>query len=369
MTSTSRIPALRGALAKHRPRCDALLISHLTNVRYACGYTGSAGLAMLSAQSTDFFTDFRYQEQARAQVDSDFSVHIAKRGLFREAARVAKVLARKNPSAQRMRIGIEAEHVSVAAFQELQQLFAPATLVPTKGLVEDVRLVKDEGELDVMRRAITLIDEVFADICGFLKPGLSEREVSDQCERLMKARGASGTSFETIVASGVRGALPHGVASDKIIEAGDMVTIDMGARLEGYCSDFTRTVCMGRPTTEQQKVYEAVWDAQVRGCDAMRAGIPCKEADGVARKSIADAGYGKYFGHGLGHGVGLDIHEAPRVSPLGKGKLVAGSVVSCEPGIYIAGWGGVRIEDLILIQDGGREVLSKGDKPRKILEL
>lgn len=366
MPLSSRRLALQAAMQK--AKCDALLISHLPNVRYSCNYTGTAGLALIAPSALHFFTDFRYTEQARAQVPPEFKIHIAKKGLFRESARIAR--AQKTSNGKPLaRIGVEAEHVSVAAFQELQKLFPFATLVPTTGLVEGVRLLKDEGELEVMRRAIVLIDEVFEHICGFLKPGQSEREVSDECERQMRLRGASGPSFDTIVASGVRGALPHGVASDKKIEAGEMVTIDMGARLEGYCSDFTRTVCIGKADSEQQKVYETVWDAQVKAADAMRAGITCKEADGVARKSIADAGYGKYFGHGLGHGVGLDIHEAPRVSPLGKGKLQAGSVVSCEPGIYIANWGGVRIEDLILIQEGGREVLSHGNKPRKILEL
>jgi Xaa-Pro aminopeptidase len=360
MNFQSRIERLRTQVKK--TRCDALLISHSTNIRHACGFTGTAGLLLLTPTQAHFCTDFRYQEQAAQQLGPSFKIHIAKKGLFREAARVAKAQALS-------RIGIEAEHVTVAAFEEMQKLFAPSVMAPTKAIPEGVRLQKDAGEMEIMRRAIALIDEVFAHACGMLKPGLSEREVAEELHAQMRARGASGPSFDTIVASGIRGALPHGVASDKKIEHGDMVTIDMGAKLDDYCSDFTRTVCIGKPTAEQQKVYETVWDAQVRAGEAMRAGIGCKEADGVARKIITDAGYGKYFGHGLGHGVGLDIHEAPRISPLGKGKLADGSVVSCEPGIYIPNWGGVRIEDLLLVGEGGSEVLSKGDKPRTILKL
>src|SRR5207244_2853508 len=184
---------------------------------------------------------------------------------------------------------------------------------------------------------------------GVRRPGLTELEVAAELERTMRQRGASGPSFTTIVASGERGALPHGLASNKAIELGDMVTIDMGALVDGYCSDLTRTVCLGKPTHEQQKVYETVWQAQTTAAQSLHPGLGCKAADAIARKVIEDAGYGKEFGHGLGHGVGLAIHEQPRLSKIGTGKLQAGNIVTCEPGIYIEGFGGVRIEDMLVI--------------------
>jgi Xaa-Pro aminopeptidase len=185
----------------------------------------------------------------------------------------------------------------------------------------------------------------------------------------MKLRGASGPSFGTIVASGVRGALPHGVASHKKLEAGDMVTIDMGAIVDGYCSDCTRTVCLGQPSRQQQKIYETVWRAQTEACKQLRPGLGVKEADAIARKIIEDAGYGRQFGHGLGHGVGMEIHEPPRLSKLGKGKLASGMIVTCEPGIYIDNEMGVRIEDMLIITESGARILTKAAKPRKILAL
>jgi Xaa-Pro aminopeptidase len=355
-----RLHNLRRALV--RMNCDALAISNLTNVRYLCGYTGTSGLVLVSATEAFFITDFRYQSQAAQQVSSEYSIVIAEKGLWREAAQLAKKQRWKT-------LGFEAEHTSVAAWQDLQKELNPVETSPARAMVETLRLQKDEAEIAIMRRAVEIIDEVFEYICGVLKPGLSEREVSDELTRQMKLRGASGPSFETIVASGVRSALPHGVASDKILEAGELVTIDMGAIYNGYCSDCTRTVCLGKPTRKQQQIYEIVWRAQTAAAAALRPGLNVKAADAVARKIIEDAGFGKAFGHGLGHGVGIDIHEAPRLSRLGKGNLKSGMMVTCEPGIYLDGWGGVRIEDMLLITDSGAETLTQCAKPRKILAL
>jgi Xaa-Pro aminopeptidase len=359
MDYRSRLVALRRVLKKQQ--CDALVIGQRSNLQYLCGFTGTAGMAVVLPDKAFFLTDFRYQAQAAQQVPPEYSVVIAQKGLWAEAAAVLKT--------QAQRIGIEAEHTSVATYEEICGLLAPAAVVSTRGLVETLRERKDDGELAIMRRAIKIADATFDHLCSFLRPGLVERDVALEIEAHMKSLGASGTSFESIVASGARGALPHGVASDKVLQAGEMVTIDMGARYHGYCSDMTRTVCLGKPTREQQKIYEIVWRAQTTAAAAMKPGLGCKAVDKIARDVIAEAGYGEFFGHGLGHGVGLQIHESPRLSVLGKGKLQVGQVVSCEPGIYIPDWGGVRIEDLVLITSDGSQLLSKARKPKKILVL
>lgn len=359
MDFSLRLKNARGSLKKLN--CDAFVVSHLTNVKYLTGFSGTSGMAIVSAEAAWFITDFRYQDQARAQVPSEYSVIIAKSGLWKEAAKLFKN--------KTTRVGFEAEHTSVAAFEELQKQFAPIELVSTSHAIENLRLQKDDEELEIMRRAIQIADATFDYICGVLRPGISEIEVSSEIENHMKSLGASGTSFESIVASGVRGSLPHGIASEKILQAGEMITIDMGARYNGYCSDMTRTVCLGKPTSKQQKIYEIVWRAQRESASAFAPGVGCKAADKIARNVISEAGYKEFFGHGLGHGVGMDIHEQPRVSPLGKGRLQVGNVVSCEPGIYLPDWGGVRIEDLILITKRGGEILSRAPKPRKILAL
>ena len=361
MNYFSRFSLLCAALKTQN--CDAIVVSNLTNVRYLCGFTGSAGMIVITRGKAFFITDFRYQEQAASQVPSEYSVAIAKKGLWQEARRILKSNL-KNKSAK---IGFEAEHTSVAAWEENKKLFAPVELVATSRIVENLRMQKDEGELEIMKRAIRVADEAMEYIFGVLRPGLSEREVSDELLHQIKQRGASGPSFDFIVASGARGALPHGVASDKVLQLGEMVTIDMGAIVDGYCSDLTRTVCIGKPTRQQQKIYEIVWQAQTESAAKFRAGMGCKAADKIARGIISQAGYKDHFGHGLGHGVGMQIHEPPRVSPLGKGKLQIGSVVSCEPGIYIPDWGGVRIEDLLLITKTGAEILSGAPKPRKLI--
>jgi Xaa-Pro aminopeptidase len=339
-----------------------LVVSDLTNVRYLCGFTGTAGMAVVTPQEAWFITDFRYQSQAAQQVPDEYSIVIAERGLWREAARLLK-------KAKVGRIGFEAEHTSVATLEEIESLIKPAQAVSTKRVVEDLRLHKDDDEIAIIRQAVQIIDECFDYICGVMKPGMTEREVSNELLQQMKARGASGSSFETIVASGQRGALPHGIASDKQLAAGEMITIDMGAVFNGYCSDCTRTVSLGKVSREQQKIYETVWRAQTEAAVALKPGLSCRAADAVARKVIDEAGYGEYFGHGLGHGVGLEIHEQPRLSKLGKGTLKPGMIVTCEPGIYIEGVGGVRIEDMLVITKDGAETLTRARKPRRIIAL
>jgi Xaa-Pro aminopeptidase len=246
MNYAERLAKLRGALG-HANNCEALVVSDLTNVRYLCGFTGTAGMAVVTPQEAWFITDFRYQSQAAQQVPGEYSIVIAERGMWREAARLLK-------KAKVERIGFEAEHTSVAMLEEIESFIKPAQAVSTKRVVEDLRLHKDEDEIAIIRQAVQIIDECFDYICGVMKPGMTEREVSNELLQQMKARGASGSSFETIVASGERGALPHGIASDKKLAAGEMITIDMGAVFNGYCSDCTRTVALGKVSREQQKI-------------------------------------------------------------------------------------------------------------------
>ena len=312
MNSSLRLDNLRARLP--RLKCDAIVVSDLTNVRYLSGYTGTSGMVVVGKDAAWFLTDFRYKSQASQQVPNSFEIVIAEKGLWPEAAKILK-------KAKVGRVGFEAEHTSVAALEDIEKKIKPIVAVSTQRVVEDLRLNKDDAEIEIIQRAVKVIDEVFAHICGVLKPGLTELEVADELHHQMRLRGASGPSFDTIVASGVRGSLPHGVASHKKLAAGEMVTIDMGALVEGYCSDCTRTVCLGKPTRDQQKIYEIVWRAQTEATKQLRPGMECKAADAIARQIIEDAGYGAQFGHGLGHGVGLQIHESPRLSKLGKGKL------------------------------------------------
>ena len=359
MNYSSRLSALHKKLPKLE--CDALVVSDLTNARYLCGYTGTSGMIVISESAAFFITDFRYEAQAAAEVPDEYKIVIAEKGLWKEAARLLK-----NKAA---RIGFESDHLTVAAWRVAGEEFKTGELVSTLRVVEELREIKDDDELEIIRRAVQVADEALGEVLEALRPGLVEWEVAEMLRTAMRTRGASGPSFTTIVASGARSALPHGVASNKKLENGDLVTIDMGAIVEGYCSDMTRTVCLGKASREQQKIYRTVWHAQTAAVAALRPGLGCKAADAIARKIIEDAGYGKSFGHGLGHGVGLDIHEMPRLSKLGKGKLQRGQIVTCEPGIYIESVGGVRIEDMAFITEAGAEILTATPKPEKLLEL
>jgi len=363
MNTSARLDALRAQLAKLK--CDALAVSHPTNVRYLTGYSGSSGLVLITRDEPIFFTDFRYQQQAAAQVGAVAKVKIAPQGdgLWKAAM---KTIKKRDFKA----LGFEAQHLSVASFGEIQKMAGKNTqFIATQGAVEKLRAIKSDEELAVIREAVRIADEVMQEALEMLRPGLSELEVAYAIERGIRARGGSGTSFETIVASGARSALPHGVASDKIIEKGDLVTIDMGALYHGYCSDMTRTVCVGKAGKKQREIYGLVYRAQVAACQAIRAGANCKAIDAVARDMISEAGYGDDFGHGLGHGVGVDIHEAPRLAKAGKGSLKAGMVVTSEPGVYLADWGGVRIEDMLVVTDDGADILTQTPKPKRLLEV
>ena len=333
---------------------DALLVTDMLNVRYVTGFTGSTALAVVGLGVRRFVTDFRYVEQARAEVDG-FDQE-------RAAQQLHEVLKGGWPSGP-VRLGFDDASVSVQAHAKLRgTLPANVELVPAAGVVEAERAIKEPGEVETLAAAAALVDEIYAWVVEHGLVGRTERDVAVALEHEMRLRGASGPSFPSIVASGEHGALPHAQPRDVEIPRDVLVTVDIGAVLDGYCSDCTRTFATGPIASKLEAIYALTLRAQETALDAVRPGLRGREVDAVARDMIAAAGYGENFGHGLGHGVGLVTHEAPRLARTAEAELVAGHVVTVEPGIYLPGVGGVRIEDLVVVTEDGRRVLSHIDK-------
>jgi Xaa-Pro aminopeptidase len=331
---------------------DQLLVTDLVNVRYLSGFTGTNGLCVVGPDERLFLTDFRYVERAQAEVP-DFERARGKQDLLSDAAgRLSG------------RVGFEDQHMSVRTHERLRGLVAEGVeLVPAGGIVEELRAVKEADELRAMREAAKLADEMYEYIQERGLVGRTEREVAVDVEREMRERGAEDPSFPSIIAAAANGALPHATPGDAEIPADTLVIVDMGCRVDGYCSDCTRTFATGSLSDEAGSVYELVLSAQEESLAAVRAGAEGRAVDSVARDRIAAAGYGEQFGHGLGHGVGLEVHEAPRLAQTADGSLVAGNAVTVEPGVYVPGAFGVRIEDLVVVTDDGSEVLSHFPKP------
>jgi Xaa-Pro aminopeptidase len=328
---------------------DALLITDLVNLRYVTGFTGSSGMAVVGRDLRRFITDFRYVEQAAGEVE----------GFDREQAPQVfdGALAEGWPDG-RLRLGFDDQNVSVQRHARLRELLPERVeLVPAGGVVEALRAVKDAEEISRIAAAAQLADDVYGMLREQGLVGRTERDVAFALETEMRRRGAE-PSFESIVASAERGALPHAVPADVPIPRGTLVTLDIGARLAGYCSDCTRTWATGELPDDLAEAYELVQRAQAEALDAVRPGPEGREVDAVARDIIEAAGHGEHFGHGLGHGVGLEVHEGPRLSRTGEAPLVAGNVVTVEPGVYLPGRGGVRIEDLVVVTEDGHTVLS-----------
>jgi Xaa-Pro aminopeptidase len=340
---------------------DLMLVTNIVNVRYLTGFTGSNGLVLIGQTTRVFFTDFRYTEQAEQEVYPEFERVTAAQDLLVEV--VAAL-----PDG-RHRVGFESESTTVAAFERTRELFPErAELVPVKGLVEGMRIVKDEHEIKLIVAATKIADEAFeALIAGGLE-GRTERELALTLEHDMRLRGASGPSFDSIVAAGSHGALPHAQPRDVKIENGQLVVIDWGAVWSGYCSDCTRTVAVGEPGPEAREAYELVLGAQLAGLEEVRAGGDGKEIDKAVRDIIYGAGHEGHYGHGLGHGVGLEIHEAPTLSVRSTDTLQAGSVVTVEPGVYIPGKFGIRIEDLVVVTEDGNRILTSIPKPLRVVD-
>jgi Xaa-Pro aminopeptidase len=362
MDHKARQQRLQKTLSTHH--LDALLVTHLPNVRYLCGFTGSAGALLVSGTKSVFFTDGRYTDQARAEVQAARIV-ITRKGPMAGAADWLSVQQKgdRRASSSQPKIGIEGEHMTVSARSRLAKLLPSGVrLWEAPPLVEQARLVKDEQEIQCIRSAVLLGASLFDRALETIRPGVLETLVAAEMEYAARSAGAQAMSFDTIIASGKRSALPHGRSSRTAIPAQGFVVCDFGVILSGYCSDMTRTVYVGRASAEARKVYQAVKQAQQAGVDAVRPGISVGEVDKAARKSLQKSGLAKYFTHSTGHGVGLEIHEAPRLAAGQAEILRPGMVITIEPGVYVPAKWGVRIEDMVVVTEQGCEVLTPTSK-------
>ena len=355
---SKRLEKLRQKLPEHG--LEAILVSQAENRRYVSGFTGSAALLFISQDDAILATDFRYLEQAEIQAP-DFQV-VEIEGEFEDwFLRFASGLKVR-------RLGFESQGLCFAGYQELASAIdqmpgdSRPELIPSQGLVESLRAIKDQEELRLLERAAALADAALEQVAATLQPGITEIEVAWKLERFLRENGSGPVPFELIVASGPNSAQPHAQPTERYIEAGEPVIIDIGARVEGYCSDISRTICLGQPGQTLRQIYEIVLEAQRAALEAVEVGISGDHADRVARKVIEDAGYGQAFGHGLGHGVGLASHEEPRLGPRSQAMLNEGMVFTIEPGIYIKGWGGVRIEDMVVLEGGKGRILTRANK-------
>lgn len=347
---------------------DAILITNPENRRYLSGFTGhdsgadSAGTLLVTADGMTLITDGRYIEQAERECPSVT--------LVRRQGKYAPLAAATLLATGAHRVGFEAAHVTVATHDDLMDALREKAgenplpeLVATRSLVEPLRAVKDPDELAAIERAVAITDDTFTYISGYLRAGLTERQVAQEIERYMIEQGAEGLAFDTIVASGPNAALPHAVPTTRPLELGEPITIDMGARYAGYCADMTRTVCLGVPGDEAQRVYDLVLRAQENCEDGVRPGMTGQQADALARDTFKAAGRGDQYLHGTGHGLGLEIHEDPRLGEHAEDStLEAGMLITVEPGLYVPGWGGVRIEDTALVTEDGIRVLTRSPK-------
>jgi Xaa-Pro aminopeptidase len=354
----ARQRALRAALTDEG--LDGLLVTHLPNIRYLTGFTGSAALLLVRPDEALLITDFRYATQGPQEVGDAARVEIDQASVWQ---RLLKHLGEVPLPA----LGIEAHALTVRDAERLSGAVSGRT-VPTTDLVERLRAVKDPGEVAAIRRAACLAQEALAEVLPGVRAGRTERDVAAELEGALRRRGSEWHPFATIVASGPRSALPHARTSGRAIEPGDWLLLDFGAQVEGYCADLTRTVVVGRRADERQRaVYELVRAAQRRAIDHVRPGMTGREGDALAREVIAERGFGHAFGHSVGHGLGLEVHEAPRLAPTAETPLPLHAVVTVEPGIYLPGWGGVRLEDDIYLGPDGPECLS--DNRTELVEL
>jgi len=344
----SKKTAVRNIMDSHP--LDGILFTSLENIRYLSGFTGSDGAFLLTREDAFFLTDSRYWAQAEVEARDSRIVHYKKK--IEGVTSLLLDLGLKT-------VGFESLTLPFSSYRSLlEKLGGKADLIPLENELRNVRALKDDQELSLIRSAIKIASEAFLHVSTRLREGAEERELSLEMEFFMKKSGAESTGFDLIIASGKRSALPHGKASHKRIERGDFVLIDFGSGFKGYYSDQTRTVVCGKPTLRQEEIYRIVREAHDRAISAIRPGIPIHEIDNAARDHIQKSGYGEYFGHGTGHGIGLAVHEDPVVNSENQGLLQEGMVFTVEPGIYIPDWGGVRIEDMVRVTSNGAEVLT-----------
>ena len=357
MSTNKRLPALREKLQEQE--LDAILISAPENRRYLSGFTGSAGYLLISQDDAVLATDFRYVEQSGQQAP-DFRTERIGSGLDWFPKLTSEMVVR--------RLGFESTHMTVdslSAFNkaiERSEYSDKPTLVSTTDIADKLRAIKDEEELDLLTKAVEIADQALDQVSSTIEPGVTEQEVAWELEKAMRERGAEAIAFDIIVGAGPNGALPHHHADDTVIKQGDAVVIDMGSTYQGYCSDLTRTIVVGEPDETFRRVYDTVLRAQEAAEEKVTAGMTGGEVDAISRDIIAEAGYGDNFGHSLGHGVGLAVHEYPRVGSKSEEPLENDMVFTIEPGIYLSGWGGVRIEDVVVLENGKARVLTKARK-------
>jgi Xaa-Pro aminopeptidase len=344
----ARLEALRASLPE---QVKAHLVSNPSHIFYLSGFTGSAGMLLVSRAEALLFSDFRYRLQAAEQAPDYEFVEIAK-GLVKSAGQVAQ-------SRGLRRLAVDPVHLTCQAQAQFAEGAGEAEVLPCEGLVEALRAIKSPAEIDRIRAAAALADRALAHMVSLLRPGVTERELALKGEFLMRREGAQSVSFDMIVASGPHGALPHAETTDRPLQPGDLVVVDLGARVQGYCSDMTRTFGLGPTSREAKAIYDLVYRAQRAALAQVRAGAVCGDLDAIARTLITEAGHGDDFGHGLGHGVGIDVHEAPRLGREVETVLEVGHVVTVEPGVYLAGIGGVRLEDLVAVGAESIEVLTQ----------
>ncbi len=348
-----RLRKLRTSLAKRG--LDALLLSQPENLRYLSGFAGSSGWLLISGQNAILATDFRYMEQAKGE-SPDFEIIQTKRELRDWLPGLVSDLGW-------YKLGFEADFVSYDSYHKLSEAIATKQvnleLVPTTGIVEQLRSIKEPEELGFITKAVELADAAFEQAKAIIRPGITEKEAAWEIEKLLRQERSEGMPFEIIVASGPNSALPHARPTEKIIRSGEPVLIDMGARINGYCSDFSRTLFLGKADKTLREIYNIVLKAQTAAIEGVESGMDASQADQLARSVVEQAGYRNAFGHGLGHGVGLAVHELPTLGPSSSDSLADGMVFTIEPGIYLAGKGGVRIEDMVVLENGKARVLSK----------
>lgn len=333
---------------------EALLITNSYNRRYITGFTGSSGYVLVTADKAYLLTDFRYMTQGAEQAP-DYEIVEHKQKPMESVKELLNGLGIG-------RLGFEQNDLVYGTYTSYKTDLEPVELVPTSLVVEKLRMIKDESELAIIQEAADLADRTFSHILKFLKPGVSEKDIALEMEFFMRKHGATSSSFDTIVASGERSALPHGVASDRKLGANEFVKLDFGALYKGYCSDLTRTVVLGQPTDKHKEIYNIVLEAQLACLAGLKPGMTGREGDALARDVIVKAGYGDRFGHGTGHSFGLQIHENPRLSMACDVVLEPGMTLTVEPGIYLPGFGGVRIEDDVVVTDTGIRVLTRSTK-------
>jgi Xaa-Pro aminopeptidase len=354
----NRVEGLREALRESG--VDGLLILNPENRRFISGFTGSSGVLLVGATTAMIVTDFRYWEQAGMEAPG-FE-------LWKQGPNLWQAVAEAIQASGWSKIGFEADSTRFSEYQALTGALPQQQWIPLAGTVEKLRWVKDETEIALLAQAARITDQAWLRALKLIKPGVKEREIGLEFDYQLRLLGAEGSAFTTIVASGWRSALPHGAASDKEITPGDLVIIDGGALYCGYHADMTRTVVLGKADPKQRQIYSLVLEAQELALGGLKAGIIGKDADRIARDHIQKHGYGDYFGHGLGHSVGLNIHESPRLSMTESGIIPAGATVTVEPGIYLPGWGGIRIEDLVVVGATGVTNLT-GSSKSELIEL